>query len=355
MVSFLLTILLHLNFNKGQTVIKTLIITILSFSCLSWSLNVNMENALRIAQEQGAKKGSTTSYNNKISYYPLFNHSEKSPLKSYFSPTKEIEKKELIKKLIDFLTNSQMGSMTHYEYVSQTENDALLKEMVKAQLKQKDLIELFEEYEQTALPKIKERLLSDTASQQAIIDQSFEDGKRVLNAFIDVQNRIEKIENNLWNLKELTEELRKAYSGKNFKCYYSLYTKTDLERYKTKTIQEHDKFIKEQESFLREMDQENINKNSDRALINDFKTRFLDKTKQELEIVDSNDITDKEVKSLLEGSWSQRIIVARCFVNSVVKDYKDQLLKHYLPEQPTSLAPKEIDSFLNLKSINPGN
>lgn len=360
MVSLLLSFDSHSKIShEGDPVIKSFLITTLSFSCLSWSLSFNMDNALKIARDSAVQApikqnaASVKVIPKKISYLALFNHSQKFSFKEQNLSEKETVKREFLSSLISALTNTQQGSKDWFEYVNQTENDDLLKQIIKAQLKQSDLNTLFKEYVETAMPEIQMRLPSKTASEQATINEAFDDGKRVLKAFISVQNRIEQIETNMWEINMLANvDLRKEYAGKNFQCFYSLYTKTNLENYKSQIIQEHHRFINEQELFLREMKKNNFKVDDDLALIKDFRTRFLDQNKSELELIKSNDIAQKEINALLKGSWSQRMIVARCLQVKAVKKYKETLLDHFrLTKQSESLPQGEIDVLLNSKLL----
>lgn len=335
--------------------IKSFLIAILSFSSWGWSLSIDMDKALQTARNSAVQnpiKQNTSSIKvlpKKIPYVILFNHREKSPLKAQDSSEKETAKKEILSHLISFLTNNEHGSKEWFEYVSQEENDLLLKQIITAQLKQSDLNVIFKEYTETALSEIQKQLPSDTVSQRATINEVFQDGKRVLKAFISVQSRIEQIESNLWETSKLANpDLRKIYAGKTFQCFYSLYTKENLEYYKAQTIEEHQRFIRDQETFVQEMKQKNFDMDSDLTLIKDFRKRFLDHTNQELEVINSNDIKEKEVKALLQGSWSQRMIVARCLQIQVVKKHKEVLLKRFnMSAQAESLSPREIDVLLN--------
>lgn len=337
--------------------IKAAILAILSFGSLSWSFQ--MKDALETARNIGRENSEIKLHSKQIQSFYLYNHKDNLSKKDY-STQKVTERYNFFKLLIEYLTNDQMGSVANYEYVNQTENDNLLKLIVKDQLKQGDLIQIYKDYESLVDDEIKKRIPLDTESKKVVIDEIISDGKRVISAFISVQSRIEEIESNRLDFKSLAPDLKKAYSGITFKCFYSLYSKENLEKFKRQTIQAQYAFIQEKEADkLFRSQTGRYYSDEEWKLIKDFKSSFLKSTSQSIEVVKSEHLSEKELNDIIDTSWRERIIIARCLRNSLVLDHKEKLMEHYSQRLETNnknyrnviISQEEMDSILNIESI----
>jgi len=316
----------------------------LGFSSLSWGWKpadwkLELKDILPVDAEGEAITSSNLKYHTtKATYIPLFNHylsvssSSINRLAVTDAKKSKLETRiTILKKLAEFLNNNINGSSDYFEFINQQENDILLRMIVKAQLKQNDLLQLRNDYITRSLPEIQKLYL-------APVKMAYEDGKKVLSNFISVQSRIEEIESGRWDLSQLTDELKAAYSGIKFKCIYSWYKDpVELEKYKIQTIKEHFKFTNDYANYRKQRNA-NLNKlgktdstwDSDWALFNDFKKVLHGYKTNQVELIDLTDtVSDESINKQLTGSWSQRLIVARCFKDTVVQKWEIDLKKYY--------------------------
>jgi len=310
------------------------------------ALSINLEQVLAKARALSTKatednKESTLTSTKRANFVPLFNH--------YVRKTKklsEIEKMsaakvrhQILRQLVEFLKNDQNGSSYGFEFVSQEENDILLRMIVKAQLKQSDLLQMNQEYLSRVLPEVKD--LYNEPLQERYID-----GKKVLSALYYVQSRIEEIESGRWDLSTLPDDLREKYAGKKFSCFYSWYKdKEKLEIYKRETIQEHhallNKLQKTSKSNQAADEDSDFYSMVKKTLLGyDSKTKFSGKNLSEKDFDgranlnynpknNEGSLPESELNALLLGGWSQRLIVARCYQFTTVQRWETTLKAVY--------------------------
>lgn len=322
---------------------------------VSDALTIDLEQALSKARDLStaaseSNRGSALTSTKKSHFVPLFNH--------YVRKTKklsEIEKMsaaqvryQILMKLVEFLKNDKNGSSYGFERVSQEENDILLRMIVRAQLKQNDLLQMIQEYLSRELPEVKD--LYDEPLQERYVD-----GKKVLSALYYVQSRIEEIESGRWDLSTLPDELREKYSGKKFSCFYSWYKdKEKLEMYKKETIQEHHALLnrlqKTSKSKQVSNDDSDFHSMAKKTLLGyDSKTKFDNKVSSENgsdtgESIsyksngDDGRLPESELNALLLGGWSQRLIVARCYQFTTVQRWEATLRTIYDSDQAKDIG-----------------
>ncbi len=264
-------------------------------------ISIVLMTVLATASEFSSSSGS----GNKWAWKPLFNHNAN---RVGDAGVKAASKNRILKKLAEFLKNEQVGS--DGEFVSQEENDVLLRMIVAAQLKSVDLVQVIEDYNTQKLPDVRELCL--TSQMQC------DDGRNVLVSFMQVQNRIEEIEAGRLDLEGMPEEQKEIFMGRNFLCfYYDFQDAIALEKFRI----EH---LKEVHSSV-----ERVKVREDHGLV-PLLFRVVAGENNE-PTVERPMYSEAEITSILQG-WDQRLIVAKCWTRERVQQWKNDILKDLMPE-----------------------
>jgi hypothetical protein len=266
-----------------------------------WILVIMMVlmTVLAAAGELGSTSGK------KWAWKPLFNHNANRVVDG---TVKDSSKGAILKKLVEFLKNEDFG--IDGEFVSQKENDVLLRMVVAAQLKAVEMVQLIQDYNSQASQAVKEICL--TSLMQC------EDGRNVLVSFMQIQNRIEEIEAGRVDLEGMPEEQKEVFLGRNFLCfYYDFQETTYLEKFKKQHIEELRSFVKK------------VKAREDHGLVQSLFKAVTGESSEHP--VESPMFSETEITSILQG-WDQRLIVAKCWTRERIQQWKKGFLKTSMPE-----------------------
>lgn len=220
---------------------------------------------------------------------PLFNHGVSGGDRAPFATEAKNNRTLFLDQLASFLEIKE--SKVEGEFVNQEENDQLLRQLVEYQFKATDLLALIAHYSSGDHDKIK------TICLQSV--ERCDDGRKVLMAFLDVQNRIEELEAGRMDLRGLPPEQFEAYASSQFLCFY----------YDIRSAQFREQFKKEHSELLKKM-------------VNEAK---------DLTTYEDPHLSEAQVTALTEG-WEKRMIVARCWRKERVLEWKNNYLQRQMPE-----------------------
>lgn len=256
----------------------------------------------------------------KWAWQPLFNHSHNqegghAPTKPLPSVPNEERHRQFLRELVALMTNEVFGG--NGESISQQENDQLLRRLVLEQLKAVDLLKVIQEYNQVELPEL-----------QALCKQSLEacdDGRAVLVAFLDVQNRIEEIENGRLDLRGLPEPQREVFASERFLCfYYDIHDDKFREKFKAEQIQSL-------RDFVQTPGVEQRREILDKGLVQTVFAYFDGSSANRDASLERPYYSESELTSITKD-WDKRMIVAKCWRRDRVLDWKRGYLLQTMPE-----------------------
>lgn len=240
---------------------------------------------------------------------PLFNHRTADSVTPVDLQRQENAKVELQKKLIHFLENNKNGVGS--EYISQEELAELLRDIVAAQLKQKDLLGLIQDYSSRKLTEVGELCRQDKLRCQ--------DGYSVLVSFLAVQNRMEEIESGQLDVHYLPEAQREVFSRNRFLCfYYDFLTEKAIGDFKKAEIDQLRTFTK------------TVTPEDQRSLVQTV-VDLVKGRSSEPEVIEKPLLSESEITSILQG-WDQRLLVAKCWRRERILQWKGGFLLQQMPE-----------------------